>query len=27
VGYFELKQHIHTVGTSETYFTFCERAL
>jgi len=25
VGYFELKLHIHTQGTSETYFTSCKK--
>jgi len=27
VGYFELKLHIHTLGTSDIYFTSCETAL
>jgi len=25
LGYFELKLHIQTLGTSETYFTSCKR--
>jgi len=27
VGYFELKLHIHTPGTSTTYFTSCEKGI
>jgi hypothetical protein len=27
VGYFELKLHIHTLGTSEIYFTSCEKGI
>jgi len=25
VGYFELKLNIHTLGTSESYFTSCKK--
>jgi len=27
VWYFELKLHTHTLGTSETYFTSCEKGI
>jgi len=27
VGYLELKLHIHTLGTTETYFTYCKKGL
>jgi len=27
VGYFELKLHIYTLGTSKAYFTSCENGI
>jgi len=27
VGYFDIKLHIHTLGTLKTYFTSCEKGI